>query len=65
MSNFYEELKKYFENTPREKVLEDWDKSKKWDEVGPTLEEFLEQQIQYSNEYLNNDITTKIKTIKL
>lgn len=41
MNNFYEDLKKYFETTPREKVLEDWAKSKEFDKVGPTIDEFL------------------------
>jgi hypothetical protein len=40
--NFYEKLKEYFENTPREKVLEDWNKSAHLDNVGPTIDEFLE-----------------------
>jgi hypothetical protein len=40
--NFYEKLKEYFENTPREKVLEDWNKSAHLDKVGPTVEEFIE-----------------------
>lgn len=38
-----EELKKYFEVTPRDKVLEDWAKSAEFDNVGPTVEEFLQQ----------------------
>ena len=41
MENFVEKLKKYFEETPREKVLEDWEKTKEWDNVGITVEEFL------------------------
>jgi hypothetical protein len=40
-NNFYEELKHYFETTPREKVLEDWNKSAEFDKIGPTVEEFL------------------------
>jgi hypothetical protein len=39
--NFYEKLKEYFENTPREKVLEDWKKSANLDNVGPIVDEFL------------------------
>jgi hypothetical protein len=41
-NNFYEELKHYFEITPREKVLKDWDESAELDKIGPTVEEFLE-----------------------
>jgi hypothetical protein len=40
-NNFYEKLKQYFEKTPREKVLEDWAKSAKYDNVGPTVDDFL------------------------
>jgi hypothetical protein len=39
--NFYEKLKEHFENTPREKILEDWNKSADLDKVGPTVDEFL------------------------
>jgi hypothetical protein len=40
-NNFYEKLKQYFEETPREKVLEDWAKSAEYDKVGPTVDDFL------------------------
>jgi hypothetical protein len=59
MENFLDELKKYFETTSRDKILEDWEKSAKFDIVGPTIEEFLvntkkyfeleEQEIHWSN----------------
>jgi hypothetical protein len=39
--NFYEKLKEYFNTTPREKVLEDWNKSAHLNNVGPTVDEFL------------------------
>lgn len=42
MENFVDKLKKYFQETPREKVLEDWEKSKDFDNVGITVEEFLQ-----------------------
>jgi hypothetical protein len=47
MNNFFEDLKKYFEVTPREKVLEDWAKSAEFDKVGPTVEEFLHNTNHY------------------
>ena len=40
-NNFFEELQEYFKNTPREKVLEDWSKTEEYDNIGPTVEEFL------------------------
>jgi hypothetical protein len=42
MENFVDKLKKYFKETPREKVLEGWKKTKEYDNVGVTVEEFLQ-----------------------
>jgi hypothetical protein len=39
--SFSEKLKQYFEETPREKILEDWAKSVEYDNVGPTVDDFL------------------------
>lgn len=47
MSNFFEELKKYFEITPQNKVLEDWAKSEEFDKIGPTVEEFIRSTQMY------------------
>lgn len=33
-------LEEYFATTPREKVLEDWEKSEDCDKVGPTLYDY-------------------------
>lgn len=50
--DFIEELEKYFEETPREKVLEDWENTKDWDNVGITCEEFL----KIANENIKKNI---------
>lgn len=39
--NFYEHLKKYLNETPKQTILEDWNKSKEYDKVGVTVDEFL------------------------
>ena len=39
-SSFVDRLKEYFENTPREKVLEDWAKTEQFDKVGPPIASF-------------------------
>lgn len=44
MSTILEEMKAYFEATPREQVLKEWAESSKFDDVGPTIEEFLNQE---------------------
>ena len=47
MENFLDELKKYFETTSQDKILEDWAKSAEFDKIGPTVEEFLQHSRQY------------------
>ena len=52
MNNFIEDLKKYFDETPREKVLEDWLKSKEFNKVGPTVDEFINNMKYQHNQNL-------------
>ena len=47
MNNFFEEVRKYLEETPQEKVLEDWAKSAHLDDVGPSVEDFLRHSQYY------------------
>lgn len=39
--NIVNELMKYFETTPRQKVVKDWEETKEFDSVGTTADEFL------------------------
>lgn len=39
---FLSELEHYFDTTPTEKIQSDWDASKEFDEVGPTVDAYLE-----------------------
>ncbi len=41
MENIYKELEQYFKNTPREKILSDWNKSESFDKIGPTVDEYF------------------------
>lgn len=42
MNNILEDLKKYFAETPQEKVMRDWSESNHFDEVGPNIDKFFE-----------------------
>ena len=42
----HESLQEYFKNTPKEKVIEDWNEFQHLDEEGITVKEFLENQKQ-------------------
>jgi hypothetical protein len=52
-----DELKKYFETTSKEKIMEDWLKTEEYDKIGPTVEEFME-----NNEKTKNMPPTKNET---
>ena len=38
-----DELKEYFDNTSEEQIKLDWEKSKPFDNIGPTVEEYFEE----------------------
>jgi len=35
------DLKEYFKNTPKEQIQKDWEETKRFDKVGPTVAEFI------------------------
>ena len=61
--NLFEKLKLYFENTPHDKILEDWKKSKGYDNIGITVTEFQEL-IKSSNVVRDNTEEKNIKVLK-
>lgn len=54
--NLLQQLKEYFKNTPREVVEKEWHEYDKYNEIGPSVEEYLEyinniRQPQYPKNY--------------
>ena len=47
MNNFFEDLKHYFDVTPASIIHERWELTKEFDQVGPTIEEFLATTPRY------------------
>ena len=41
-SNLEESLRKYFDETPKEQLEADWKNIKHWNEIGPTVDEWLQ-----------------------
>jgi hypothetical protein len=41
MKSMIDEINDYFMKIPREEILKSWDKTSKYDLVGPTIEEFI------------------------
>lgn len=37
----FESLKEYFDNTSPEQLEKDWEKLKEWENVGPTVDEYI------------------------
>ena len=50
MGKVYDKLKQYFNTTPKEQLQKDWEKLKKYNEIGPTVEEYLNYVKQYNND---------------
>jgi len=62
MSTLLEDLRKYFEETPQEKIASDWAKSEKYDDVGPSVDEFIETSRKYyAVDYHDADIANQVQ----
>lgn len=59
MKSFYEELKRYFETTDKDKIKSDWEKYKHLDKVGITVDEFLKQNEKLFKNKKNSDEQAK------
>lgn len=55
MKKVFESLKNYFENTPSEQIEKDWEELKKYNEIGPDIEEFLSVQKQFAKDMENQN----------
>ena len=63
MKDFLKEVKEYFENTPQDKVKSDWDKYEEFDQVGPTVDEFLDSEVYNGKRPPNLMITEEVPPI--
>ena len=52
----YESLQEYLKNTPKEKVLKDWNEFQHLDNEGITVKEFLENNWQQEQIYTEEDL---------
>lgn len=39
--DFFDDFITYIKDTPKAQLMEEWSKHEKWDEVGPTIKEFM------------------------
>ena len=57
MSKIVEQLRKHFEEATQEELDKEWEELKHWNEIGPTVDEYLENLKKYDlypNETDNN-----------
>lgn len=47
MSSIVEQLRKYFEEATQEELDKEWEELKHWNEIGPTVDEYLESLKKY------------------
>jgi hypothetical protein len=50
-NNLVDELQRYFDETPREKVLDDWRMTADFDSVGITCDEFIKQSEEFLEDF--------------
>lgn len=50
MGNWYEQMKKYLEETPKEQLDKDWEELKHWDEIGLSVDDYIESVKKYKEE---------------
>lgn len=50
MGKLYEQLKEYFETTPKEQLDKDWEELKHWNEIGPDVTEFVDTAMKCYNQ---------------
>ena len=55
-NTIHESLQEYLKNTPKEKVLEDWNEFQHLDNEGITVKEFLENNWQQEQIYTEEDL---------
>lgn len=63
MSKIVEQLRKHFEEATQEELDKEWEELKHWNEIGPTVDEYLENLKKYGlypNETDNNSKKMKI-----
>lgn len=73
MERLLEKVKQYFANTPREQVEKDWAKTEEYDNIGPTIKEFMSfqeklnvfHQLNVKIKLVDKDIPTKIPAYAL
>ena len=56
-------MKNYFATTPKEQILAEWEETKEWDNVGPTIEEFLQSNFEIERD-LNDHLDMTKQDIK-
>ena len=62
---FLDKLNEYFKNTPIEKVKQDWNKSRNFDKIGLTVEQYLSSyswSCEEEYEKCNSEIICAAKT---
>lgn len=57
-TNFFEELKRYFANTSNDQIFKEWKESEDFDNIGPTVEEFLTYADPYYQTLLEDPLSS-------
>lgn len=58
--NFLEELKEFFQTTPKDVILNEWAKTEEFDEIKPTVEDFISSSEVHYKIHLDNPIDSGV-----
>lgn len=53
--SIFENLRKHFENTPKEELDREWEELKHWSEIGPDVDEYVALLKKYGLIKKNNE----------
>jgi hypothetical protein len=62
-NNFYEQLVEYFKNKSEEQIQKDWDKTKEFDSIGPTINDYI-KTLNFNHDRPLSDFEKQLDIIK-
>lgn len=54
MGNWYEQMKKYLKETPKEQLDKDWEELKHCNEIGPSVDEYVNAVVDNNQSYIES-----------
>ena len=63
MKSIIEELKRYFEETPRDQIIREWEENKYLNQIGSDVIEYTESMLEMLNDTHSSDCAINISGV--